>query len=343
MAIKLSKSFKYIILIGIFSIICTATIMNRLPKSTCTQNSAGNDLNVSLSPEVVVDKVYNFTIDRPFLIFHENLYFEQFYNYYITVCIVTPHTCDLNITLWDPEGDEYQLSYEKAMIQDDYREIPFGVAISGNYSMLFSAKLTQNLNILVNIERGWLCLYDKILTEELPDIFFFNVLKFYNGTHISHSISLKTDMYYRFYFGRVSAISKNLSSYTALVHSIIDDTQGIPFSIYTNDTVASPKDVTSYRFGTAIDGDYTVNLKIYCDVDVVNIAYAIVEKQRIADETDPNDDDPPPTPDEPINGTGIETFIPREWTIGMIVFIGSAVGVPILIVVYRKKKNPAGI
>jgi hypothetical protein len=300
-------------------------------------------LNTSSSSTVLVDKVYNFTIGRPYIYFQKNLYFEQSYNYYISVCIVTPHSCDLNITLWDPDGDEFQLSFEEAMVQDDYREVPFGVAISGNYSILFSAILTENLNMLINIERGGICLQDKMLSEELPYIIFNNVMKFYDGTHISHSMTLKKDMYYRFYFGRVSAISRNLSSYTEMIHTIFDNNQGILFSIYTNDTVASPKEVTSYSFGTAINGDYTVNLTIYCDVEAVNIAYAIVEKQRIADGTDPNDDDPPPTPEDPINGTGIEAFIPTEWTIGMIVFVGSAVCIPIIVVVYRKKKNPIGM
>lgn len=341
MDIKKSKSMNISLIIGILAIIGTTSLFSTISKGNYTDNA--DTFNLSAAPSVLVDKVYNFTLDKPYLYFKKNIYFEHFYNYFITVCIVTPHTCNLNITLWDPEGDEYQISYEELMVQDDYREVPFGVAISGNYSMLFSSELTQNLNIHINIERGGLCLYDKILTEELSYIIYYNVLKFYNESHISHPITLQTDMNYRFYFGRVSAISKNLSGRTELVHTIIDDTQGIPFIIYTNDSVASPKEVTSYHFGTAGAGQYTVNLTIYCDVPAVNIAYAIIEKQRIADGTDPNDDNPPAPPDDPINGTGIEAFIPREWTIGMITFVGSAVAIPIIIVVYRKKKNLTGL
>jgi hypothetical protein len=301
-------------------------------------------LNINSYNGIIVDKVYNFTLDSSFVYLDGNLIFKSPYNYYITVCIVTPHTCDLNITLWDPEGTEYQLSYEENMVQDDSREIPFGTAMEGNYSVLFKALLTENLNIHINIERGDVCLYDKILSEELPYIVYHNVSKFYNETFLSHSLALKTDKYYRFYFGRVSAISIKLSSYTALTHYIIDESQGIPFSIYINDTVASPNDVTSYNFGTAVEGVYIIDLTIYCDVDAVNIAYAVVEKERIADGIDPNDDDPPPIPEDPLNGTtGVEAFIPREWTIAMILFVGSAVGIPILLIVYKRKKNPTGI
>ena len=341
---KRIKSIKFVVFLGIFTLLLSTPLLSNLSQGNCLFITSENNPNMNSPSGVLVDKVYNLTVDRPFVYFHENLYFEDSYNYYITMCIVTPHSCNMNITLWDPEGDEFRLSYEESMIQDDFREIPYGVAINGNYSILFSADLTENLNILINIERGGLCLYDKIQSEELPYIFFIDVLKFYNGTHVSHIVTLKTDMYYRFYFGRVSPISKELSSYTALTHTINDETQGILFGIYANESVASPKEVTSYRFGTAVEGEYRLNLTIYCDVKAVNIAYAIVEKQGIADGTDPNDDDPPLPPDDPHNGTtGLEAFIPTEWTIGMIVFVGSAVGVPIIMVIYRRKKNPIGI
>ncbi|MFW9874634.1 MAG: hypothetical protein ACFFG0_16125, partial [Candidatus Thorarchaeota archaeon] len=69
----------------------------------------------------------------------------------------------------------------------------------------------------------------------------------------------------------------------------------------------------------------------------------VVEKQSVSDGTDPNDDDPPQIPNEPVNGTGIEAFIPLELTIGMMVFVGSVACIPIIVVVYRKKKNPSGM
>lgn len=338
MAIKISKYLIFLV------IILSTLLLNILVQVDCVFISSENRPTMNSRSDLLINKVYNFTVDRPFIYFHENIFLEASYNYYITLCIVTPHSCDMNITLWDPKGEEYCLSYEESMTQNDYREIPYGVAISGNYSLLFSAILMENLNILINIECGDACLYDKIQFEELTDIIFIDVLKFYNGTNISHLIKLKMDTYYRFYFGRVSPISKKLSSYTALTHSIIDKNQDIFFSIYNNNTVGSPKNVTSYRFGTVIEGEYCLNLTIFCDVKAVNIAYAIVEKQRIADGTDPNDDDRPRSPDEQNNRTiGIESFIPIELTIGMIVFAGSAVMIPIIIVQYRKKKNPIGI
>ncbi|MFX0040167.1 MAG: hypothetical protein ACFFCY_05070 [Promethearchaeota archaeon] len=346
MAIKGTQRFKSLklgIILVLISTILTIPFLNH-PKGSNYIILLKNKPNMSASSDILVDKVYNFTISRPYVYFNQNLYLERLYNYFITICIVTPHTCDMNITLWDTEGDEFRLSFEKNMSQNDYREIPYGVAVNGNYSILFAANLTENLNILINIQRDGRCLYDKIQSEELSYIIFIDVLKFYERTHFSHRLSLKTDMNYRFYFGRVSAISAGLSEYTGLTHTITDETQGILFGIYHNDTIASPKGVTSYQFGTAIEGEYSLNLTIFCDVKAVNLAYAIVEEQRVADGIDPNDDNPPDPPDDPHNGTvGLEAFIPVEWTIGMIILAGCGVIIPIILIQHRKKKNPSGI
>jgi hypothetical protein len=84
-----------------------------------------------------------------------------------------------------------------------------------------------------------------------------------------------------------------------------------------------------------------MNITIHCNVPCVNIVFAVVERYRIADEIDPNDDPPPPVPGN--NTSGIDVIIPTVWTIGMIVFVGSAVAIPILIIINRKKKNPIAI
>ncbi|MFX1502133.1 MAG: hypothetical protein ACFFDH_14310 [Promethearchaeota archaeon] len=299
--------------------------------------------NASVGPDVLIDKVYNFTVSKPFVNFSENLYLEKYYNYYITLSVVTPHECNISVWLWDPEDDPYYLSYEIKMEQDDYREIPYGAALTGNHSILFYAELKENMNIHIHMERGGRCLYDKIQSEEVNYIKYIEVGKFYNNTNISHTISMKTDNYYRFYFGRVSSIASVLSGRTGLLHTITDKSQGIVFGIYENDTIGSPANVTQYKFGTAVEGDYRLNLTIHINVLCVNVAYTVIEKFRIADGTDPNDDDPPIPPPPPHNGTGIEAFIPTTWTVGMIVFVGSGVLIPIILIQRRKKKNPTGI
>ena len=78
----------------------------------------------------------------------------------------------------------------------------------------------------------------------------------------------------------------------------------------------------------------------------MNIAYAIVEVEKIADGTDPNDPEPPPDDDnETTNNTlsGIRFFIPTELTVGVVIGIGALVGIPVLIIVLRRKKNTSSL
>ncbi|MFW9989894.1 MAG: hypothetical protein ACFFC3_14680, partial [Candidatus Odinarchaeota archaeon] len=82
----------------------------------------------------------------------------------------------------------------------------------------------------------------------------------------------------------------------------------------------------------------------------VNVAFAVVELQRSTDGIDPNEPElPPEYPSEnstiPTNTTAanVEMEVPIEWTIGLIIGTGILVGVPILIVLSRKKNNSAGL
>ncbi|MFX1377918.1 MAG: hypothetical protein ACFFA4_02395 [Promethearchaeota archaeon] len=297
-----------------------------------------SELHTSSIGDILTDKVYNFTVEDPILIFNEIIFFEKPFYYDIIVGVVTPHICDMNITIIDPEDDPYEITYETNMIQDDYRTTPFGTALTGNYTIIFKAILTENLNIHIKIEQGIKCLYDIMPSDEQQKINYYDVRKFKNETNIVFNTTLKSNWYYKFYFQRVSPISIKLSNFVVIAHDIVSSI-GIPYKIYRNESLG----ILVYRFGTSVEGLYIMNITIYCQVPNVNIAFAVVERHRIADDNDPNDEDPPP--DVPGNNTneGIDILIPTEWTIGMIVFVGSAVSIPVLIIVSRKKKNTTGI
>jgi hypothetical protein len=306
-----------------------------------TRNYDSKSLLTSTTGDILVDKVYNFTIGDSTLLLGNNIFFKKSYYYDIIVGVVTPHKCDMNITIIDPEGDPYEITYESNMIQDDYRTIPFGAALTGNYTIIFEVILTLNLNIHIKIEQGIRCLYDVITIDEQQKIEHYNVKKFKSETIISYNTSFKSNWYYRFFIQRVSTISNKISGLVFLDHDIMSSNE-IQYIIYRNETL--DLEVKIYWFGTVVEGLHIMNITIYFNVPCVNIAYSVVEKYKTADGIDPNDEDPPPVPEEPINGTsGVEAFIPREWTIGMILFIGSAITIPMLIVIYRKRKNPTGI
>jgi len=91
-------------------------------------------------------------------------------------------------------------------------------------------------------------------------------------------------------------------------------------------------------------------------VSAVNIVYAILEKEKLSDGINPNDPEPlpDPIPDNttiPDNDTlsnnntitGVKIYVPKDWIIGIIIFTGILVGVPVILVMIRKKKNTTGI
>ena len=282
----------------------------------------------------LIDKVYAFTTSNSSLFFNKSLYFEDFTYYYISVMVVTPHQCAMNITLWDPEDSQYELYYRENMNQGENSEIPFGTALSGNYSMLFVVKLEYNLNIRIKIEEGEGCLRHNIDPEAFEDRELYNVKKFYDGESIQEYIYLKTDYYYNFYFGRVSSISAN-KSYNVELNYTITCPEDIEYIIYEDKSLPEVTEVISFKFGTTIQGLYSVYLTIYCDVPHVNIAYAVIEGSKISNVI--NGTEP-----EPTNGTDTPTFIvsiPKEWTISFVAIIGVLAVIVIGIVIYHRKRN----
>ncbi len=342
MGIKSTKIMKFFfIFIFLFSLLINSSIIHA--SSSGEFDSRGSRLNTS--DITLIDKVYTFTVEEPNLLFND-LIFEKFYTYYFSVTVVTPHVCAMDIMLWDPAGDKYYLSYEENMTQGDEREIPFGTAMEGNYDIQFSAKLTENINVRVKIERGVKVLYDNIMAPEQNKIMYYNVSKVSDGALLTTDLLFNTDKSYKFYFSRVSAISKKFgaSSYYVLMDHFIQDPQGIRFKIYRNEEIAGPNNITKYKFGTQITGYYVVTIIINCQVDWVNIAYAVVDDGHISDEIEQEDPDAINS-NNSTNSTehNVRMYIPQGWAIGAFAFFGAVIGIPILVVVNRKKKNATGL
>jgi hypothetical protein len=293
----------------------------------------------SSSPQYLVDKVYNFTTQKPYVYFEDNIYFERLYNYYILLNVVSPFTCNMNISLKDPEGDLYELSSIAGMGQDDVKEIPFGVALSGDYSLFFDALLTQNITIHILLERKLKCLSNNIEEYE-ESIIFRNVTKFYPEKTIKSQISMLSNYYYKVYIEKVSPIAIYIEGrQTRMNHTLIDP-QDVKFNIYINEAIVGPLNVSVYRFGTTIEGNYTFSLTVKSNVDFVNIAYAVVSLGKIGDNFDPDTPEPPPS-NETHNNTrqGTLISIPMVGFLGILGTLGGSALVVFIGVKVVKKKN----
>ena len=294
------------------------------------------------SEEMLVDKVFTFLAPNDTKQFND-LYLLEDFNYYVLLEIVTPHNCEINVSIIDPDLDTYDIFRTEVNVSqgDQWFEVPFGTAIAGNYTFIFSVITALNLNVYVKIhfDREAKCLYDIMAPDYINNMELYRVNKFSDDTMIEHNVMLKTDISYKFFLGRVSAIGGSLVDGEVGVDYELTDPQDIEFIIYQNKTVESVGSVLHFNFGTAIAGVYTVRIKIYCRVDVVNVAYAISEDYSIS--TVNNGTTPDPTTN---NGTTRGIFyMPMEWTIGFGICAGGILGLLVVIGSVRRKRNSVSL
>jgi len=312
-----------------------------------------NDTPKASSEENLVDKVFTFLAPNDTLRF-DDFYLFQKVNYYMLIEIVTPHDCEINMTIVDPILDVYEVFKTEVNISqdDDWFEIPFGTAIDGNYSFIISVECALNLNLHVKIsfDPADKCLYDMISPTFLETMKLYQVNKFTNGTVVEHNIDLKTDVSYRFFLGRVSAIGGLSISNEVTVEYDVTDPEGVEFSIYQNKTVGSVGTMKHFDFGTAVEGIYSVKIRIYCLVDVVNVAYAIAEDYSISTvnngtlpDPDPNPNngtDPDPSANETTSGY---FYVPIEWTLTFGLSAGGLVAILVVFGAVRRKKDSVSL
>lgn len=294
------------------------------------------------SEESLVDKVFTFLAPQDVIQFN-NLYLLEDINYYVLLEIVTPHNCEMNVSIIDPDFDVYNIFRTEVNISqgDQWFEVPFGTAISGNYTFIFSVNAALNLNIYIKIhfDRESKCLYDIIAPEFLNNLELYRVNKFSDGSMVEHNVMLKTDISYKFYLGRVSAIGGSPVDSEVGVDYELTDPQDTKFIIYQNRTAESVGAILHFNFGTAIGGIYSIKIKIFCRVDVVNIAYAIAEDRSIS--TINNGTTPEPIPS---NGTTSGIFyMPMEWIIGFGIAVGGILGLLVVIGNVRRKRNSVSL
>ena len=342
MAINLHR--KLIVITILITCFIVFGVLSAVPRNGLGETSQTFSLNTS-SEENLVDKVFTFLAPNDTVRF-EDLYLLEKVNYYVLLEIVTPHNCEINVTIVDPVLDTYEVFKTEVNISqdDDWFEIPFGTAIDGNYSFIISVECALNLNLHVKIsfDSEDRCLYDMIAPTFLEKMKLYQVNKFTNGMVVEHNIVLKTDMSYKFYLSRVSAIGGLTIENEVSTEYDVTDPDDFRFVIYQNETVGSVGTMMHFDFGTSVEGMYTVKIRIYCQVDVVNIAYAIAEDYPISNVN--NGTDPDLDPDPPENETmGGYFYVPIEWTL---VFGLSAGGLLAILVVFgtvRRKRDSVSL
>lgn len=312
-------------------------------KDNININSESFD-SLKVSDLELPDKVYTFLAGADTQNF--DLYLEKHYTYFIYIELVTPHNVTtMRIRIWDPDDEVFKI-FESEMFYNPeygrYFQIPFGIVMSGDYLFEFYANAPTNFNLHILIEQGPECLYDKIDPQETDSIILYKVNRFSNGDFIDHDVDLETDMMYKFYIGRVSAIAITQNNDVWITYKI-EDPDGNEFDIYNNELIADIDGLNSFSFGTAIEGEYIIKLTVYCNVPNVNIAYAIVEDYEIGDVIDANETKPVESTsfiaeaEEKLDDASAN--LPSEMVVGTLIVVCGIGGVALTALMVHQKRS----
>ncbi len=332
--IKQGKTHKHNLPI-IISILCILSLCYLLSLPQHDPNSPvikGSDF--LSDDDLLIDKVYTFHSGSPSLII-TNLTFEREFTYNIKMAVVTDeHECHMEVNLFDPEGDLYELfSSQEPMTYDEYFDIPFGAALSGVYNLNFTKLDGPNLNIHIIIRKGELC-FREFVSGDANHVY--EIRKFAripSGKSYRPYYYFKDQWCYHIYLCRVSPISANRSNQINLDHNVVDPSvEGISFPIYTNHSLGQIWDPRNYEFGTAMAGEYLLNFTFYQDPEFINVMFLITDEGRLAAGEDAGS----------INETTAPTpimWVPLEAQVGISLGVGALVLVGLIIMIYTKRHS----
>lgn len=313
--------------------------------------SEQNDIPFSMTPpqtqayeDVLVDRVYTFMAGE-YTINLTNLQFDKGMNYIIKFAAVTDdHQCHLEINLIDPENDVYAIyttntSGAGRLFFNDYRELPFGAALTGLYTINFTKLDGPNMNIHLQVFEDEQCV--KKLTDPNA-IIRTEIQKFSKqpgGNDDTIYQYLKTQWMYKIYFARISPTrGDNLINIT-IDHRVRDDSSPpVWFDIYLFPEIGEVYSPLTYSFGTAMEGEYRFDTEYEQPMNHTNIIFIIVDKYKIAsgNEGESPDNGTTPIPDP---GPSIYVSVPVEAQIGVGLGVGLVVLLGALLVGYAKSKH----
>ncbi|MBD3213814.1 MAG: hypothetical protein GF311_14490 [Candidatus Lokiarchaeota archaeon] len=285
--------------------------------------------------DLLIDKVYTFHSGQ-LVISLSNLSFDAKYVYNIRLAQVTENEgCEMRVDLFDPNGDEYNIfRSEEQMSYEEYYEIPFGAALSGDYIINFTKLAGPNVNIHITISKGDLC-YREFVSGDTNLVYEVKKLEYISyGKNYKPYYMLREQWRYNIYLCRVSPISVNYSNEITLDHNIIDPSdEDVSFPIYHNKSLGNVWEPLEYSFGTALAGEYLFNLTFYMDPAFINVMILITDGGELA------------TGDggEPTNQTapdpGLFASIPFEAQVGIGIGIGALTILGLVILFYTKRQS----
>jgi len=225
----------------------------------------------------LIDSVY--TIEAPFdTIEFDTIYLFQYIAYCLNISLASPHSCEVNISLIDPDLSSYDINERKlewGYSGAEYIIFSFGTAMAGNYSLILSFVAEYNLNVHLCFFSKNGCFEEVIRKNEIETLLFYRITKFTStSAYIEHNIWLNTEVDYQFFMGRVTPYIKENGVPLSINYSIVDP-RGIEFRIYDSFNLTSDIQLYTFHFQTALPGLHVIRLEVLSKIPV-NIGYYVI-------------------------------------------------------------------
>jgi hypothetical protein len=332
-----------LLLIIIFGFSNHLKFQNRNNTTITNKNSSPtmqyeNENNPKSSSTLLIDKVFQFIAPKDSIIFN-SLLLEYGYTYWIYIELVTPDVCD-NLKIWfkDPIGRKFEIFdaplnyfYEYAR----YYSIPFGTAMNGTYILNFTMTMPEPLNMLIRLEKGLPCLNEKIDWQYIDNNILVEFKTFKDIASVERNIMLNTDIMHKFFIGRISPITVNISCHPVLTVKLIDP-MGIIYKIYDRLLFPSVDEIVSFEFGTHITGVYSINFTFTNITTYFNVGYLVAEDYQISEIITGNE--------TTTNSTNETIFSIRDdLVLTTLSIIGCLFGFLFIGLVYNRRKNSVNL
>ena len=236
--------------------------------------------NLNTSSEEVIWDSTHMVFSPNDQVFLQDLFFEEDWMYVFYFEVVTPHQCEVNMTVTDPEGYQYKIF--QGTIDQQQKEIQFGMVIEGAYNITLDVSTEFTLNLHLRIERtvSFMDLFDQD-----NDILAFNSFRFSENEPLREvPILLEPNSSYVFTIALVSPLINILP----ILNTFIDDPAENEFIIYQDQ--ALNEFYLAFQFQTI---NYGVH-KLQVLIDIVETSLNLIVVVMLDNSDPPINNEPPP-------------------------------------------------
>jgi len=236
--------------------------------------------NLNTSSEEVIWDSTHMVFSPNDQVFLQDLFFEEDWMYVFYLEVVTPHQCEVNMTVTDPEGYQYKIF--QGTIDQQQKEIQFGMVIEGAYNITLDVSTEFTLNLHLRIERtvSFMDLFDQD-----NDILAFNSFRFSENEPLREvPILLEPNSSYVFTIALVSPLINILP----ILNTFIDDPAENEFIIYQDQ--ALNEFYLAFQFQTI---NYGVH-KLQVLIDIVETSLNLIVVVMLDNSDPPINNEPPP-------------------------------------------------